>query len=318
MNVQEQAVKIRDIINEPRQNYVLRRDAQGWNKLTSSLDVVEDADMAIEAYEALPETEDDGDKYLRLYGLLQALYTQQDAVDDLCASLNILNVHESTNNDPKLKAIRDTRNDSVGHPTRRGGWFYFISRPTVSKAGYQLVSFYAGKPPRFEHIPVPDLIRDQRDCLSELLRRVVSTLEAEEQAHKEKFSMQSLAALFPHTLHYSISKLFELTIDSPTSRPQLADLGLKEVNKILDSFKSALEARYASMDAVPVIKHVYEKLNYPLEKLRAFINDKTDGKVSQIDAQAAYIFVFFINAKIHELIAMATEIDEEYATANGS
>ena len=44
------ASTIRDYINRPRNSHLLRKRRDQWNLLTSSLDVIEDAELAIEAY----------------------------------------------------------------------------------------------------------------------------------------------------------------------------------------------------------------------------------------------------------------------------
>jgi hypothetical protein len=76
------------------------------------MDVVEDSELAIDAYSTGNVREKDGERCLRLYGLLQALFLQQDAVINLCESLKIQKKIEDY---PKLKEIREIRNDSAGH-----------------------------------------------------------------------------------------------------------------------------------------------------------------------------------------------------------
>ncbi len=95
--------------------------------------------MRITVWRAFLETNidgfDAGNKYMYVYGTLQALIVQQDAVKNLTESLKI-----PYTPDQKLKDIRDIRNDSVGHPTKRGGGtgsaFNFISRITINNQGF--------------------------------------------------------------------------------------------------------------------------------------------------------------------------------------
>ncbi len=78
--------KIRDIINRPTQKFNLLKDLAVHSQLCSSLDTIEDSDLAIEAY-VNKSTKDTGNQYLRLYGVLQALILQQDAVKHLSESV---------------------------------------------------------------------------------------------------------------------------------------------------------------------------------------------------------------------------------------
>ncbi|MEA2583880.1 MAG: hypothetical protein QOF33_1965, partial [Thermomicrobiales bacterium] len=114
--------KIRDHINGPRLNYILSRNSGKWNQLCSSLDIVEDTQLAIDAYCAADDSADGtnrnvGQQYLALYGLLQALFLQQDASAHLCEALDI---PFDLKDFPRLDAIRDVRNASIGHPTKKG------------------------------------------------------------------------------------------------------------------------------------------------------------------------------------------------------
>jgi len=118
--------EIRDFINKPIKQFNLLKNHKLWNQLCSSLDVIGDSDLAISAYINSEFGTDDGEKYLRLYGALQALFLQQDAVTNMCESLGLPN---NLTSHPKLKEIRDIRNDSIGHPTKRGNYksYHFIS-----------------------------------------------------------------------------------------------------------------------------------------------------------------------------------------------
>src|SRR5438067_8514108 len=127
----------------------------------------------------MEEPESDGEKYLMLYGVLQVLFVQQDAVSHLAEALNI-----SYSVDPVLTEIRKVRNDSIGHPTKRGKGkgeaFNFISRISMDKSGFTLLTTYATDDTKFQHISVPQLIESQRDILRTTLSDVVEKLKEEE------------------------------------------------------------------------------------------------------------------------------------------
>ena len=94
-----------------------------------------------------------GSSYILAYGFLQALFLQQDAVRNLYEALQL-----PSEPDPLLAEIRELRNDAIGHPTKRGGGkgkgksFSFISRPSISKSGFQLMTVTPNEwPPMFRH-----------------------------------------------------------------------------------------------------------------------------------------------------------------------
>ena len=132
---------IRDTINQSQLKGVLSQNAGSWRMLCSSLDVIEDSNSCLDSFlmtDISIETEnqhlDDGKKYMYLYGTLQALFVQQDAVEHLAEALQFPYTLDSS-----LKHIRDIRNDSVGHPTKRGSGkrktFNFITRVSIDNQG---------------------------------------------------------------------------------------------------------------------------------------------------------------------------------------
>lgn len=304
--------EIRDFINKPREQFNLLRNHKFWNQLCSSLDVIEDSDLAIAAYINSEFGTDDGEKYLRLYGVLQALFMQQDAVINMCESLgcqNDLTTH------PKLKEIRDIRNDSIGHPTKRRNYksYHFISRVTITKSGFQLISDYENNETTTSRdILVIDLIKEQRKYLSEKLKKVINFLKDEEKAHKKKFKMEKLETVFPDTFSYYIEKIFE-----NIGKSEHAKLGLmhvKLVKEVVDKLKESLQKRGIEIDTYPSIKYCYEKLEFPITEMELYFDKLIAEKEPRINDDTAYIFTSFIREQSSQLKEMAREIDNEYST----
>jgi hypothetical protein len=73
--------KIRNYINRPRKQSKLLKDSTAWNMLCSCLDVIGDTELAIQAYKDFKNLKKDGFKYLTVYGILQTLFLQQDAIN---------------------------------------------------------------------------------------------------------------------------------------------------------------------------------------------------------------------------------------------
>ena len=302
--------EIRNFINKPRKQFNLLKNHTFWNQLCSSLFVIEDSDLAIDAYLNNEFSKDGGEKYLRLYGLFQALYLQQDAVKHLCESLGLSN---NLIANPKLKEIRDIRNDSIGHPTKRGNYesYHFISRITITKIEFQLVSKHENSKTTSRDILIIDLLREQRKYLSMILKKVIKVLKAEEKAHREKFKMDKLEAIFPDTLSYYIEKIFE-----NIGKLDHAELGLmhvKLVKEIMGKLKESLQKRGIEIDTYDSIKDLYELLEYPITELELYFDRSKTEEELRIKDKTAYIFTYFTREHLSKLKEIAKEIDSEYS-----
>lgn len=133
---------IRSIFNIPRRHKESRESHAQFLQACSSLDAIGDTEYAIEEYAANAPKCGKGMTYVLVYGLLQAIFLQQDAIKHLAVGLGLLFELPE-----ELKAVRELRNDAIGHPTQRDVdrkrgvcSFHRISRPTLSTSGFQLIS----------------------------------------------------------------------------------------------------------------------------------------------------------------------------------
>jgi len=152
-----------------------------WLQLCTSMDVIGDTELAIDAYR-VNDYKDNGMLYLAIYGLLQALFLQQDAAVNLCEVLNVkVNIWEYE----KLKEIRTIRNNSVGHPTKinatkaKPATYAFISRITMTKEGFQLITENANQKAVFTNVNIPQLIEEQNVYIKEIIRIATNKLKDE-------------------------------------------------------------------------------------------------------------------------------------------
>ena len=318
----EYTQKIRDIINKQRKSHILSKNRALWNQLLSSLDVIEDTQEAIDAYSASEFGKGKRGEYLAIYGLLQALYVQQDAIKNLGESLKI---PITLKDYPALEYIRNIRNRSIGHPTKKGetnekkdkpnkekpNSYHFISRTTLCPKGFQLLSFYYDGKREFKDISTVDLIEDQGKYISEILISVTNKLEQEEMAHKEKFRDEKLTSIFPDSLDYHFQKLLESTESKEQNK--LGVINLRQIKKSLEDFRETLANRGIELETYDSIKYVYEQIEYPLSELERFFQMSKKEKDSNIDEKAAYIFAFFIEKQFDELKQIAKEIDSDYS-----
>jgi hypothetical protein len=307
--------QIRDFINAPRRQATIFNDKVAWGMLCSSLDVIGDTEVAIEAYLKGGEKPSKGRKktnhltqtgnlYIILYGILQVLFVQQDAVKHLAEALGIDYAH-----DPVLRDVRETRNDAIGHPTKRGKGeaFNFISRMTLSRAGCTLLTMRPDGKNAHREIDVPAMIRTQRGAVETALRGMLDKLKEDEMAHRKKFRENTLADAFPQTLGYYHEKISE-TIDGDMPGSFGGGL-LEDIAGYIETFKERLRER-GSLDAYDAVTCELERLEYPIAELLKFFSQPQESKLNEKDAN---IFHFFIRHCIKSLIEMAKEIDQEYA-----
>lgn len=299
---------IRDFINRPRKQHILLQDHADWYRLCSSLDVIGDTELALDEYMAQIENPaNPGELYLILYGVLQILFVQQDAVQNMAEALGLDNTP-----DPLLQRVREMRNDSVGHPTKRGGGkgrsFNFITRISMRRSGFTLLTTYPdGRSSRVTEVDVLSLISSQRDALRRILNEVIQILRKEEMEHREKFKSEKLEYIFPQILHYYYEKIAEAIY---SGGPPGFGVGIVEqVANVVDKFKEALDRR-GILEAYNVVQDL-ELVEYPLAELHKYFESPSTSKLNDKDA---YIFLVFIRKQIDWLIGFARGVDEDYSS----
>ncbi len=305
-SIDELEQQIRDFINNPRKRHALLQDTAAWNMLCSCLDTIGDTELAISAYEKASKPPIVAAIYLLVYGLLQALFIQQDAVENLRQALGFdYKPHKL------LREIREIRSDSAGHPTKRGGGkgqaFNFIGRSSLTKEGFDLMTTYPdNRRPLFRHISIESLIKDQREMMQKGLTEVLGRLKEEEENHRAKYRSQKLEDVFPSTLGYYFAKIGGAIRGSEPVDFGTMHIGL--VAGVIQAFKDRLEER-GILKAYDSVIDLLELIEYPIQELTAYFADATS---STLNAKGAHIFTFFIDKQIEELKCMAKEIDEDY------
>lgn len=299
--------RIRDYINKARIQHSLMQDTKNWNQVCSSLDVIGDTYIAIRSFLSSEFPKDTGLQYIFIYGLLQALFLQQDSIKHMSESLRI----DYSQND-ELEKIRNIRNDSIGHPTnRRGGKsHHFISRSSIHKRGFTLMSAYPYSGYQFVDINILGIIENQLNVVESSLQSIVTLLEEKEMKHRESFSSEKLVNLFPQTVSYYFEKIFE-GIHTPSSR----EFGAMHLKLVHDLYKQLIERlkERGEYPANDVLVYEIDEIQYPIEKLEAFFENRSDNTLAQKDA---YIFASFLSSKHSYFIDILKEIDEQYETGS--
>jgi hypothetical protein len=165
--------RLRDAVNAPAVQERLLADLPNWRQLCASMDVIGDTDEAIAAFLTSPAAPRDvGRLYLHTYGLLQALFVQQDAVRHAAEAVGLAYTRAD-----ELRVIRDTRNDAVGHPSKRGDTrpeSFGIVRHSLTADEFTLYSFDLGRADNFRRVRVREMIESQRAAVVAALDRIAA------------------------------------------------------------------------------------------------------------------------------------------------
>ena len=307
--LRELSIWIRDYGQDPRHQSRLLADRFLWHQLWTAMDVIDDVESALTAYTENEFPTEVGEKYLRIYGVMQALFLQQDALDDLIKA-----IHPAKDICVKdiLKDIREARNASVGHPTRFGRRgvlsTHGIVQHSMRKEGFELLSYPKKNDETFEHVPVQELIEKQRAEAARILSEVVEELRQQEEAHRAEFRGIKLVRAF-NLVPYAFEKIFEEL--SRDSGPILSNWAADHLYESLADFEKLLKERGLAVDSYDSIEYLYDKIEHPLTELRRFIKRDRSEVLSN---KSAAVFAEALQHYFDELRHIAGEIDQEYAS----
>ena len=169
---------IRDFVNDRGlydRHFAAQQDE--WHRLCVSMDALGDTVVALREFEKAGLGANDGEKYLRLYGVLQAVVLQQDAIQSL--SEIFLGARLPPADDSGWQHLRELRNLSAGHPIRNTSAArgtikrVFVSRPSISSKGLTLMVWdQALGTHSFQHVDLQGLYASYNDEACERLRLV--------------------------------------------------------------------------------------------------------------------------------------------------
>ena len=314
-SINERMSEIRDFItvDSPRKRHTLQQNTTLWDMLCSCMDIIEDMELALESYLSEdPENAETGRKYLLIFGALQALYVQQDAVDNLHTALDI-----PYTMDPSIEKIRDIRNDAAGHPTnRRNKEFIFINRSFLSIHEFQFIKLNPVKEEESLNLErvdvnVPDLIATQKSIFGQVLNNVIEALKEEEVEHRKKFVDKKLVSIFAGTM-YPFEKIFDSILSTNSPHVKLVSRHVNQILECIEKFKNGLKERGEPDNN---ITDIYENLEYALQHIKSYF-DKENG--THIQEKDVYIFACFAQQQADDLKDIAREIDERYSAENNA
>lgn len=288
---------IRDLINERPKKQHLMENLSNWHKLTSALNSIGDSTMAVRHYcESFFPDRNDG-KYLYVYGLLQALFLQQDATNTLSIVLQEKRIHWETEF-PHAYKVRELRND-IGHPTQRKNdtEFVFLTQATLSK---WRLSFIKGKANNedsdFFDVDVKKAISDNSTAINSILSRIYENLKIEYRNYLETHYERRVFDIFD-----GLDACFSLMSFDSCIDPQSYSIA----KKMLSDFEGELMLRYESKSAI-------DSYNKSIKEAHMFF-DLLDGMLlSPADVKSTIDCTKLINKlyeRLKEIRGYGAEID---------
>ncbi len=295
---------VRKYINTTRYQNNLLSNSDNWNQICSSLDTIGDTLYSQQDYLSSDFPSSDGLKYIFIYGLLQALFIQQDAIHHLLEAFGIK--FELTD---RLKEICTLRNASIGHPTKnkiKGSTYYnYISRMSLSKTGFTLMRSFGQEEHEFIDIDIYKIIHDQVNDIETSYKLLDEKLKEADKMHREKYKDELLADMFHSSMGYTFNKVAE-GIHSPSgSNITFALSMLRSIQKTYEKFEASLLQRG---DLNEYIKYDLNEYNYALKKLEVYLSDD-DSEMTDSDAR---IYHFYIREKHNYFEHIANEVDNDY------
>ena len=284
-------------------------------RIVCCMDTVDDAQLAVEAYLRMESSSEGGDKgklYLAIYGVLQAIFVQQDALRNLARALDFPYGMDSY---PGLKEVREVRNRIVGHPTsyRREGKesFYAINTISLSLDSFEVLESTDQGQNQMLQIDIRKTLSDNEALVRQALEELKGKLENDIREQKAKFRSRPLSRLFDSSSGYLFEKIRGGISNSGVSDRDLASAAVEAIGKLLDDFHKALSERGRPPEEYPGVALVWDELQYPMKEIGAFFSDEDSG-IRRLDPEAIGIFAWFVQSKLDELRQLSREIDDYY------
>jgi hypothetical protein len=252
--------------------------------------------------------------YLAVFGAMQALVVQQDAMHYLATVLGHPHTTASSKLWPWLKAqppldsIRELRNASVGHPVNvdkgPATGAFFIVQHSLSVRGFQLL----GPDSQWVSVPVYDFAVNQVGIITSELRRAAQEVANVDREHRRLHMPEKLVAIFEE-LNYPLEKLAE-SCGAISPRDPRGAWGLACVRKSMQVFRAKMEARGEPFDRP--LEYIGERIEAACQLLDRYLAGDT------LEAPLPDILATFIADRVNELKRIAAEIDDEYSADLGA
>ena len=278
--------QIRDFFNDStiKKTDIFSKKHEGhWNQFFAALDTIEDTCLAIKNFEKDTNGLFKKNPYLATYGILQALFIQQDAVNYLKISLfgSSKKIDWGNKKYFELAKIRQVRNETIGHPVKtaqKGGKSKYandeitsctIDRSSLTKDGFQYMLWMHTKTEN-KTIKFTEIIELQDKYLSVELELTMKELQKEEKQHKIKFKGKKLADLLSKPSLYQVNLIYGFQWNDHLAWPSF-----NHYYELYKKIRKGLEDRYGKFGntlRIPGTEMVIKKLDYVFLKIESLKN----------------------------------------------
>ena len=280
-----------------------------WIGITASIDVLEDSSWAVEYYIENDYPSDMKGKYLYTYGLLQALFVQQDAADNIYRVF----LDEKIKWDaeyPKAYAVREMRNDVTGHPLNRDNHFFvylvqmYMKKESISYLKDDVVS----KNYESVNVNLMGSIEDSAKCINHVLSRVLEKLDSEHKAYINAHKNVKMVKIF-QGLDYAREKIICRDL-------VMGDCLYDSTKGMVKKCREELVKRYGSENAIDAYKSTLNEID---ELYDLIDNEIPRSNVSKKD-DVIYRLKENLLSKLEYLVGLCKETDEyfENESENGA
>jgi len=299
-------ISVRDHINTTRYQMELLKDSDNWNQICSSLDTIGDTLYSIKGYIGADYPDNDGLKYIFTYGILQALFIQQEAIKHLSEAFDV-----PYKTSEKLFKIRIIRNAAIGHPTKNDKnrdnitYYNYISRMTLNKWGFTLLRSSKKDRNAFIDVDLISILDEQTHEIEKSYKLLSEKLNEADRMHKEKYKDSLIGDIFHQVIHYQFEKVSE-AIHSPSYHN--GSLGLSMLASIENAyikFETALSQRNELNE---YIRHDLDEYKHAITVLKAYLSNENETMLEN----DANVYLFYLRENHKRFVDIAKEIDDEY------
>lgn len=304
-NIIELCNSLNKAIHEPLyHNFYNIPNELKYNQTFTSIDLIEDSQIAIEEFESAESLEKQGRSTLLIYGLLQSLFLQQDGLYHLYKCVVDENIRQPDFFDIFSfdKNIREVRNDIAGHPTnRKNTEFYFIAKGPISKDRFT----YAGYTPTFRTVEVDlkTFITKQLEFTINVLqtvgKNILNKIEMKKGEHKDKSLKEMIVGA-----DRNIQLIYRGIRDE--ERNFQGEWGISGLNDAIDEIRKELNIRY-NENLPSGISEAFRLIDYIIHRFNQWWTERT--LLGNDDAE---IFLDSLEKQLSELKEMLLEIDKEF------
>lgn len=266
------------------------------------MDVIQDAALAIRAFQARHEKTDLGERYLGLYGVLQAIHLQQDGIKRLYGAARGKDWHITQ----AMKEVRDLRDRVAGHPapppkgTKKRATF--LNHRSLEGRPLQILKIGDDGKNEWVDIALPSLVSAHlEDVATELCSLADDLIKAERQLRAIIMKNGPLVDLLHPSWGYLIGKLWEAAWADSTTLDDRSGLGQASVGNLL-TILSAVSEGLQARGLPPLDPWHRDLLAQALERMKSLLRSANDAHNVRLDVAAFTSLIEREFKYIHELL----------------